>query len=60
MLLKKWEQLPEQMQRDEVRPYYDALQSKKVSLVCKRLFDIIVSDWEVKVYGLDNRYTKSP
>lgn len=43
MLLKKWEQLPEQMQRDEVRPYYDALQSKKVSLVCKRLFDIIVS-----------------
>ena len=31
------------MQCDEVRPYYDILRKKRVTLVIKRLFDIIVS-----------------
>ena len=29
MLLKKWEQLPPEMQTDEVRKYYDILKKKQ-------------------------------
>ena len=43
MILKKWEELPAEMQTEEVRRYYDCLQHKKVSLVLKRLFDVVVS-----------------
>lgn len=43
MLIKKWEELPEYMQTDEVRPYYEILRNKKCQLMLKRLFDIIVS-----------------
>lgn len=43
MMLKKWTELPENMQCDEVKAYYDILCQKKVSLFIKRLFDIIVS-----------------
>ncbi|WP_320408526.1 sugar transferase [Candidatus Stoquefichus massiliensis] len=41
--MKKWEDLPEYMQTDEVRPYYEILRKKKFQLILKRLFDIIVS-----------------
>lgn len=40
-MLKKWNDLPDFLKNDEVRPYYDALQKKKVSLFFKRLFDLI-------------------
>lgn len=43
MLLKKWEQLPPEMQTDSVRKYYDVLKKKQVSLFFKRAFDIVVS-----------------
>ena len=43
MILRKWEDLPPEMQCDEVRPYYDILRKKRVTLIIKRLFDIIVS-----------------
>ena len=43
MILRKWNELPEYMQNDRVRPYYDALNKKKVSLMMKRLFDIVVA-----------------
>ena len=43
MILRKWEDLPPEMQRDEVRPYYDILRKKRMTLIIKRLFDIIVS-----------------
>ena len=43
MMLKKWEDLPPEMQCDEVREYYDILKKKQVSLFSKRLFDIVVS-----------------
>ena len=43
MILKKWEQLPEQFQTDAVRPYYEHLRKKQASLVLKRIFDIFVS-----------------
>ena len=43
MIPRKWEDLPLEMQRDEVRPYYDILRKKRVTLIIKRLFDIVVS-----------------
>lgn len=43
MILKKWEDLPKEMQTDEVRKYYDILKKKQTSLFFKRAFDIVVS-----------------
>ena len=43
MMLRKWEDLPPEMQTPEVRKYYDTLKKKKVALFFKRLFDIVVS-----------------
>ncbi len=40
-MLKKWNDLPDFMRTDEVRPYYEALQKKKISLFFKRLFDLV-------------------
>ena len=39
--MKKWNDLPDYMKCDEVRPYYDILAKKKISLVLKRAFDLI-------------------
>jgi len=39
----KWEQLPPEMQIEEIRSYYDILEKRKVSLFFKRVFDIIIS-----------------
>lgn len=41
--MKKWDELPAEMQTEEVRYYYDILCKKKFSLGMKRLFDIVVS-----------------
>lgn len=43
MNLKKWEDLPEQMRTDAVRPYYDAICARRAGLVAKRIFDIVIS-----------------
>lgn len=43
MRLCKWEKLPENMQNEEVRKYYDVLKKKRCSLFFKRIFDIFVS-----------------
>lgn len=43
MILKDWEELPEQMRTDEVRPYYEAIRTHHGGLVAKRLFDILAS-----------------
>ena len=43
MILKKWEELPPELQTDAVRPYYDILKKKLAALFCKRIFDIAVS-----------------
>lgn len=42
-MLKNWNELPEYMRTDEIRPYYDLLQKKRLSLFLKRVFDIVVS-----------------
>lgn len=41
--MKKWEDLPEELQLPEIKEYYDILKKKKVSRFVKRLFDIVVS-----------------
>ena len=43
MLIKKWEKLPQNMQCEAVRPYYEKLKKKNFSLFWKRVFDIFVS-----------------
>lgn len=43
MILKKWDDLPKEMQTKEVEKYYDILKNKRASLFAKRLFDVIVS-----------------
>lgn len=43
MILKKWEQLPLEMQTEEVRKYYDILKKKQISLFFKRVFDIFAA-----------------
>lgn len=41
--MRRWEDLPKEMQNEEVRYYYDILCEKGFSLKLKRLFDIVVS-----------------
>ena len=41
--MKAWNDLPSQFQNEEVRPYYDNLKKKGISLVFKRIFDIIIA-----------------
>lgn len=43
MMVKKWEKLPPEFQTEEVRPYYEILRKKQVSLAAKRVFDVVVS-----------------
>lgn len=38
-MLREWEKLPKYMRTEAVRPYYDSLKKKKVSLLLKRGFD---------------------
>ena len=40
-MLKRWEDLPEFMKTDEVRPYYETLKKKKISLALKRIMDLV-------------------
>ncbi len=43
MILKKWEQLPDNMRIQQVEAYYTILRKKRAGLTAKRLFDIVVS-----------------
>lgn len=40
-MLKEWDELPDFMRTDEVRPYYDGLKKKELSLALKRAMDMI-------------------
>lgn len=40
-MLRKWEDLPDFMKNDEVKPYYEVLKRKKISLVLKRIMDFV-------------------
>ena len=41
--MKKWDELPEKLKNEAVRPYYDILSKKGASRVIKRIFDIFVA-----------------
>lgn len=43
MGVKNWENLPDNMQTDSVRQYYEALRKKQAQLIVKRVFDVVVS-----------------
>lgn len=43
MILKKWENLPEELKTEEVRPYYEILNKRRTSLLFKRIFDVFCS-----------------
>lgn len=43
MILRKWEDLPENMKNESVRKYYDVLNKKSFGLFVKRQFDMAVS-----------------
>lgn len=43
MIFKKWDKLPESLKCDAVKEYYNVLSHRKVSLVLKRVFDIVIS-----------------
>ncbi len=40
MSLRRWDELPEAMRTDEVRPYYDSLAKKRGQLALKRALDV--------------------
>ena len=42
-MLKKWDDLPDFMRVDEVRPYWEILDKKRSQLILKRSFDLVVS-----------------
>ena len=42
-MLRKWDDLPEFMRVPEVKPYYDVLNKKRLSLIVKRAFDFCVA-----------------
>lgn len=41
--MKKWDNLPDFMKKEEVRPYYEALEKHRVGLAVKRLLDIFLA-----------------
>lgn len=43
--MRKWENLPEELKKEEIKPYYKALKSKGFSLFLKRAFDICASSF---------------
>ncbi len=52
MKLRKWEDLPDFMKCDEVKEYYDILSKKKVSLMLKRGFDVIVASIMIVIFAI--------
>ena len=43
MRMCKWEELPDSMRTEAVRPYYDYLRTRTMGLFLKRAFDVVVS-----------------
>ncbi len=45
MMLRKWDDLPNFMKKDEVKVYYDILTKKKAQLGIKRVLDIVLASF---------------
>ena len=42
-MLRRWENLPEFMRTDEIRPYWEILWKLRFSIFLKRVLDIIIA-----------------
>lgn len=42
-MLSQWDKLPPQMRTEQVRPYWDYLNARRIQLAVKRCFDVVVS-----------------
>lgn len=42
-MLRRWEELPSEMRIEAVRPYYEVLRKRKLSLLIKRGFDVVLA-----------------
>lgn len=42
-MLKEWDQLPKYMRTEAVRPYYEKMKKKRISVLLKKIFDVVVS-----------------
>lgn len=42
-MLRRWEELPDFMRTEEVRPYWESLNRKRGQLVLKRIFDLVMA-----------------
>lgn len=42
-MLRKWEELPDFMRTPDVRPYWEILNKRRLSLLIKRVFDFVVA-----------------
>ncbi len=47
MLLCPWEKLPKPIRNNDVKPFYDILAKKKIQLLVKRIFDLVVASFMV-------------
>ncbi len=41
-MLRRWEELPDYMRTPEVKPYWEALNKKRIQLALKRIFDLLL------------------
>ena len=42
-MLRRWEDLPDFMRTPEVRPYWEVLNKKRIQLLLKRIFDLLLA-----------------
>ncbi len=52
MILKKWNELPDFMRCDEVRPYYKILHKKRFQLALKRMFDLLMASVMIVFFAI--------
>ena len=43
MLVKNFYDLPQELQCEEVRPYFEILNQRRTSLLCKSIFDRVIA-----------------
>ena len=50
-MLREWDELPDFMRTEEVRPYYVILKKKNKSLIAKRAFDLLAAVIGLTILG---------
>lgn len=52
MQMVNWNELPDYMRNDSVKPYYDLLRKKKISLFFKRVFDVVIGLMVLVIFAI--------